>query len=614
MTKNENIYPGFRAINSHQPIQSKNSSSALRIPTSLKNSLEIYTTIASENDVNGVRSLMFKYIVPALGGVKPKGKRISDSEKDRALSLLEHTSFAKIKELQTLLEEEFKRQNVDLKKAKKSRCYLKKFIQWTEKEKWLEKEITNEETYYRFKETKKSRRYANDFELMPGRPSCKDRQKIDFDDLNETTRQELNNFQDFFKNKFGYRDKTIQRDIEFILRGFGNLYVNQGISLETLSLNQLVKYSPSPQSIRIKIFDNMEDYYTAFIKAQQEMKDIKNETLAFWENSFKQTQTTKQTQINYLKSLKNIGMFLYQNDTENFRIKGGYKDIPVIEGIRNLQNRLSIESKKEPSHRIPPEKRRISWDELLEVVNKFRIEFEQEYRYHVRHTRKREEGTAPIEKIKRTNLARAKDLMRFLILSFYTLIPPGRPRDFLELEIGKSFVQGFFEGGTFYPIDKMHDSQKAEWWIRLNPNDYKTGNKYGFWQIAIPNITYSNGKTFYEYIDLWLKYYRSIFNPEHDLLFTNMKGQKLSSLSLVKNAICRFTDVPVNPQNIRHIFVTYLRSIGATEEQLDSAAAAMRHSRKTQQRVYDLQDNQEKMQTILNYTQTTAQNYFNNQH
>lgn len=607
-----NLYPGFREINSNQPTPSETDQLPTQIPRSIKEALEIYQTVVTDKEISYLNSTVFRYLVPALGGEKPKGKRISDLEKENGFSLLHSIPFAKVKELPDLLEAELQKQKIDSKKAKKARSYLKRFIKWTQEQKWIEEESTNPDQYYSFKETKKSRPYAGDCQIMPGRPSSKDRQRLDFDDLNEQAQTQLTEFRDFFKTQFNYREATIERDMETFLRGLGWLHFVQKVPLKDLDLTSFVFYSSPPQTLRRKNFHSNDDYYTARIEAEEEMEDNKNQTLTLLKEYLEQTQTTKQTQITYLKSIKNLAIFLYRNDSKKPRIKNGYNDIPIIEGIRDLQNHLEQESKKESRRRIPPEQRRIPWEELLNVVEKFRIEFEQEYRYHVRHTRKRQKGTIPIEKIERTDLARAKDLMRFLILSLYTIIPPGRPRDFIELEIGKSFVQGGFEGGTFYPIFQMRDLEKAQWWIKLSPEDYKTGAQYGHWQAPIPNLTYRNGKTLYDYIYLWINYYRPVFNPKHNCLFTNEKGNQLKSLSLIKHAICRFTGVPVNPQNIRHMFVTYLRQMGASEKELDSAAATMRHSRKTQQEVYDLQDRQEKMQTILDYTQTIAQNYFYN--
>lgn len=613
MTNNEHnyIYPGFREINSNQPKPSETDQLKLPIPTSIKQSLEFYKTAATTDQINDLNSTVFRYLVPALGGEKPKGKRISDSEKSEALALLDSIPFAKVKDLPDLLEEELKKQNIDAKKAKKARSYLKRFIKWTQEQKWIEEESTKPDQYYRFKETKKSRPYAGDSQVMPGRPTSKDRQKIDFDDLNEKAQKQLTEFEDFFK-KNHYRKTTTERDTKTYLRALGWLHFVKKVPLEDLDLTSLVFYSPHPQTFRRKNFNSTNEYYTAKIEAEEAMKDNKKETLQLWEDFLNQTKTTKQTQITYLKSAKNLGMFLYREDTENSRVKGGYKDIAVIEGIRDLQNHLTEESKKESRHRIPPEKRRIPWGELLNVPENFRIEFEQEHRYHLRHTRQRKDGTIPKEKIKRADRPRGINLMKFLILNFYIVIPPGRPRDYIELEIGKTFLQGCLVEGTFYPISKMHDPEKAQWWIKLNPDEYKTGAQYGHWQVQIPNLTYKNGKTLYEYIDLWINYYRDVFNPNHNCLFTNQKGKPLPNLALVKNAINRFTGTPVNPQNIRHMFVTYLRNQGATEEQLDSAATAMRHSRKTQQQVYDLQDRQEKMETILNYAKQIAQDHLNN--
>ena len=57
--------------------------------------------------------------------------------------------------------------------------------------------------------------------------------------------------------------------------------------------------------------------------------------------------------------------------------------------------------------------------------------------------------------------------------------------------------------------------------------------------------------------------------------------------------------MPVTPKEFRRIYVTYLKEMGATEAELEAAAAAMQHSRKMQSTVYDKQVQFEKMNPVL---------------
>jgi hypothetical protein len=255
----------------------------------------------------------------------------------------------------------------------------------------------------------------------------------------------------------------------------------------------------------------------------------------------------------------------------------------------------------------------LPWSTYLEVVERHRIEFEQEYRFHVRHTRIDSQGRKPIEKVKRTDWARASDLRQFLIVAIYGAMPPGRVREYYEMEIGRTLVQGIYQNGVFIPVDKMDDPAQAEWWFFLAPADYKTGKKYGCWQSKIPNIKYGNGKYLYDYIQDWIDKWRLIFKPKnHNRLFITTKGKPLSGAnlkSIVKSATNRFTGVAVNPCSLRKMFVTYLKDSGATEAQLESAAAFMRHSRAAQSKSYDRQKLSSKLEPSLNLAQRLAEEF-----
>jgi len=161
----------------------------------------------------------------------------------------------------------------------------------------------------------------------------------------------------------------------------------------------------------------------------------------------------------------------------------------------------------------------------------------------------------------------------------------------------------------------MKNPTHAQWWMHLLPQDYKTGKKYREWWGRLPNTRFRDGTTLYNYIEEWLTKWRPIFNPNHNRLFTGDKGKKIPAAafsSKVERSICRFTGVRVNPHSLRHIFVTYLRQIGASEEVLNSAAKAMRHSRKTQANIYDLQDLQAALEPSLELVQKIAESFFSN--
>jgi site-specific recombinase XerC len=145
------------------------------------------------------------------------------------------------------------------------------------------------------------------------------------------------------------------------------------------------------------------------------------------------------------------------------------------------------------------------------------------------------------------------------------------------------------------------------------PGDYKTGSLYGEWWGKLTNTIFCDGKTLYGYIDEWLTTWRPIFTPDHNNLFTQLQGNLISGSDFrqkIERLFCRFNGVPVNPHSLRHIYITYLKSIHVSDAELESAAAAMAHSRETQSKIYDLMTLQDKLAPSLELTRRIGENFY----
>ncbi|PSN13797.1 hypothetical protein C7293_14355 [filamentous cyanobacterium CCT1] len=200
--------------------------------------------------------------------------------------------------------------------------------------------------------------------------------------------------------------------------------------------------------------------------------------------------------------------------------------------------------------------------------------------------------------------------MSLLILLFFVALPPDRVQGIETLEIGKSLIQGTFESGEFVPIERMADPKAATWYIRLKANQYKTGATYGESWGLVPNVPLGQGRCFYDYLVRWITEDRLVFQPDHDVLFVKTLTQRdrvwagdpvnrVAIHNYVKGAFSRYAAMSIPPQTLRSMFVTYLNQVGASEAELEAAAAAMHHSRATQRSYYDHQDKVSKMQPIL---------------
>jgi hypothetical protein len=214
----------------------------------------------------------------------------------------------------------------------------------------------------------------------------------------------------------------------------------------------------------------------------------------------------------------------------------------------------------------------------------------------------------PVPKQRRRPLAIAVDLQKLLVIGLFCFIPPERNRTITELEIGRTLIRGTLDNGLFVPMDEMISPEKAKWFIKLSPEDYKTGKFYQDYCAPIDDIQLSNGKTFYGYIQRWIDEYRPLFDPGHNRLFVKVKttmggtsGEPITYRNMtgwVKYLFMKYTGVPVVPQSLRKMYVTFLRNSGASEAELEAAARAMHHSRAMQAAEYDEQELQDKLAPI----------------
>jgi len=80
----------------------------------------------------------------------------------------------------------------------------------------------------------------------------------------------------------------------------------------------------------------------------------------------------------------------------------------------------------------------------------------------------------------------------------------------------------------------------------------------------------------------------------------------------IKNIFLRLTKKPVTPKELRKMHVTYLKDIGASEAEL-KAAAWMHHSRTMQSKIYDHQQEQDKLVLITAFNERIMAKVFNPQ-
>lgn len=633
-----NTYPGFRKLDETKakivPVVDEDLTTKTK---TMKEVFDLYKQLLKPSEISNLTSALIKYVVPALNGPSIKGQRASEKETEAALKFLESVSLAELENALEQLEQYFDKKKIKTPERRKLRCYLKKLIDYAIAENFVEQPEEKPTTFYRFKEEQKSRVYVGDAKLMEGRPSWVDRNRLGvFDEdfvvvsparkalipflwcpsfacspqlisaiywveiagimpqiylANEELEHQLIAFGNSLLDSFHMRMPTVIRDIETILRYLGWQYRQQGVPLEQLTLNSVIPFTPLKLGLSAKQFrQNYNQYLVEKATALEDAEEVAQTIKENVERFLASCKVSCASEINYVKSFVNLGKYLYQKETKQFKLKRGFEDVPVIESLRQIQRESEHARKDNPKTVIEKNKRMVDWLTLLGVVEKHRIEFEVTHRVNLRHSRLRQDGRKPIERIKRKPYARACCLQRFLILALLTAMPPSRARVMYELEMGRTLRRGYQENGLFI---ENANSPKSEWWIFLQPKDNKTRKE---WSCKIPNPVYGNGKSLYDYLQEWWEVWRSVLKPRHNRLFSTSLassiGKPLDSASygsIVTHAINRFTGVPVNPHSIRSMFVTYLKENRATDAEMDSAAKFMRHSRRTQEEIYNQQ-------------------------
>ena len=287
----------------------------------------------------------------------------------------------------------------------------------------------------------------------------------------------------------------------------------------------------------------------------------------------------------------NVAKYLYRAQTDDDEYDN-FEDIPVIRRLR----RLVVEKAEEAKNAVPAvpyTSKSIPWEQTKKVVLAVQLEADLK--------------TQPSTDKPRSDGAVARSIQNLLILLLFMSQPPDRSRTIYEFEVGRTLRFGQYKDERFTEAKDLPLNVKAIWWIHLEPKDYKTGNTYGdVWDglhDTAPGFL-GDGKTMYDYIDLWLKQYRAVFKPTHKCLLTAEHNKALNDRGLrsrVRDIFFKHTGVPVSPKEIRKMYVTFLKTSGASEQVMEGARNRMRHSQKTQNEDYDQQARLDKVAHVDNF-------------
>lgn len=600
------------------------------------NLYSIYTEyLAQVEGVNHDRmltSVWVRYLIPAFGGPRPKGKRATSEEIKLATDYLQQLTPNDLLKAPQILEENFEKHEVDKNNRRIFRSILKKFVEWSEHKGYFKQtvkptKIKNSnpinQVQFRLPDGKARKDwsitsnhglvYKQPYRLMARYRSHHQGKLIYPDDyVNPELEREIRDFEKFRREQHNCADGTIWKDLDNLYQILGWLHRYKGLSLAELRLTsiiyfcqlnvQLHDYSLGKEELNFNqiIFQKALARQLALEKASQS-KNLILEYLGFVGGH----PSTKIHNLNFCIALAKF-IFRHEIGNDDYPTE---QDIPIVKVLLGL-HKIEKQKQKNTPDVVPHHKKSVAWETAIQVLETLRLRSITEFTVINRPTyttRKARPKSAVIE-----------DLQDFLSLGFMILVPPDRARTYYELEIGRTLLQGTYQTGIFIPKERMESPELAAWYIRLNPQEYKTGKTYGESWVKLPNTRFSDQSTFYEYIDKWLyegREYKQKF--DHKFFFRTARSFKpMTSEAWYERIVKIFnreTGVPVAPKELRKMYVVFLKNHGATESVLEGAAAAMHHSRKMQSQIYDVQDRLDKMAPVFEFNEQIFEKLLNSQ-
>lgn len=551
-------------------------------------------------DASMAQTALLRFTNPGWGGPSPKGAKATTLEVSLGLEFLKQISLQQFADCLAVQQEVFEKLNIPKDKQRTPRSYLKKLLDWATETNLLGSQQTEaepSEKYYFQRPDGERRTYAYQLK-QSGRP-CSRKFILDDSEIKTSLKLEIEAFCNFSRQRLKHREPTVAKNLQRIKQILGWLHHHHQVPLEDLGFEMLIRSVPlQPKLKNYKSANGEVDihrYAIAKALAQEEAQEAASETIRLVNNYFSFFSFSAKSNVLVLQALVNTAKFIYRDET-NEELHDNFDDIPVILRLRKLSCHYSEIGRNSP-HSVPYEQKSVPWEQVFEVLKQTQKEADLHFSW------------AKDRKVKRSPTAIARSVQKFLLVAFLSLIPPDRSRTYQELEVGRTFVQGHYDGARFTPIEKMKDPTQAEWWIHLMPEDFKTGDVYGEYWGLMPNTKpgqLEGGKTLYRYIDEWLKEHRKAFNPQHKCFFTGMVGQQMDEeclRSIFRELLFKFTGVPVTPKEMRRMYVTYLKEQGASEAELEAAAYAMHHDRKMQTEIYNQQTQQSRIAPIYSFNQ-----------
>jgi len=571
-----------------------------------------------------VISALVRIAAPSLGGISIKSSRATPIEIDNAMLLFKEVPAESVFMLMDKVEALFDAKGIPADKRYSDRSRIRGLVDWTisnnmvtlpvlessssqEQEseplrpvnpKYRSPNGTRQANRRQFRVRGKS--HKQPFAL--GRKSFNDFVIIDGKEVlaNPVFQAQIDGLREYQAQALEQRPPSSEKERDHTFAFFGWLHRYKGMALEDLNFEVIT----SPFDLYPKLENCLNeqgkpDLMVQVMKKQvatEKAKEAAKETEKLFKEFLDFMDGSVASNCAYTTVILNIIKYQYRDITDPDEFDN-FEDIPAIKRFRRLRREFDGKKKK-GTPVVPKEKKSLSWEEILKVVEELRVEADAEF-----DTGYQQDGK--YYKVRRKPRWIAKKLQKFLQIVFLCVVPPDRSRTIQELEEGTSLRLGIVAGGNFRPIEQLEDPSLATWWVHLLPEGYKTGDTHGESWIPLPNVEFADGKRLYAYIDSWRIKYRSELKPKHNRFFTRHNGTTVTAQSFWETCTSifgRHTGVPVSPKELRPSLVTYANAVGVSDSVRRSIAVAMHHTERMQESAYNMLDQVNKVNPAVQFT------------
>ena len=531
---------------------------------------------AKNHQLTLLRTALFRYLLPKYNLPFPEGKKLTSVESKAAWKLLEQIPTHELKNALSYQDEVFSVLKCTLSIRRTYRMHLTKFILWNQQQSWWKWGVlaTKKEREKRCPKMRNTRSFSKDKprvterQITPSSPNF--HYTLKPAEILPDLQQELDLFFKFQTAPVGNRNRQDRAlrpvsgmgNVQAAKRVLGWLHRDQGIPLEELSLKKLVAYSGlTPEGKKDEAgIDAVIDLVEAHL---QWLRDFRG--------------ASPNTELKAVESLVAVAKYLYHKASKqrSRHLVGGkqvgYKDIPIIEELRQLERDIMVRVSQTP-RRSDESKKWLDWPVFLACVKRLVEECEE---------RSACGKNRPLKAIAKSH----QIALIFMLLSAF----PDRSRTLRELELGRTLF-----------------NRDGKWFIEHSASDFKTGDSFcKNGQKRVVELP----ESLYPFLTEWLEKWRPIFNPKHGYFFTRVNGTPLNTSALssyFRNPSYRLTGQLFTPHMVRDSIVTHLKLSGAGDGILAALADLMAHSQRTQAQIYDRRTPSQKVAPALEALQSLS--------